>query len=172
MLAMDCGLRSSDICNLELENIDWRTASVNIIQKKTGRQVNVPFSRETGDTLADYILNARGRSELPYVFLKKSYYDSAMTSSLLCSRLKKLLQKAGINRPASEKISMHTFRRSLATSLIDSGEGVEMIAQILGHKNKEATKQYIDVSEKMLRSCPLAMPKINERTENHDQNGI
>lgn len=159
MLAIDCGLRSSDICNLKLSDIDWHNASVNIVQKKTGYQVNVPFSKETGNALADYILNARGDSDLPYVFLKKSYFDSAMTSSLLCGRLKNLMQKAEIVRPASEKISMHTFRRSLGTALIDSGESVEMVARILGHKDKEATKKYISISEKMLRACPLAMPE-------------
>lgn len=172
MLAMDCGLRSSDICNLRLPDIDWRNASVNIIQKKTGNQVNIPFSKETGDALADYILNSRGVSDLPYVFLKKSYCDSAMTSSLLCGRLKKLMRKARINRPASEKINMHTFRRSLGTALIESGESVEMVSQILGHRDKEATKKYISISEKMLRTCTLAMPEITERTENHDQNEI
>jgi site-specific recombinase XerD len=167
MLAIDGGLRSSDICNLKLKDIDWRNASVNFIQNKTGNQVNLPFSKETGDALADYILNARGTSILPYVFLKKSYFDSGMTSALLCNRLKKLLQKAGINHPASEKISMHTFRRSLGTELIDSGESMEMVAQILGHKDKEATNKYISISEKTLRACSLAMPKINEGTENH-----
>lgn len=172
MLAIDCGLRSSDICNLKLTDIDWRTASLNIIQKKTGTQISVPFSYESGDALADYILNARGPSPLPYVFLKKSYFDSAMTSALLCQRLKKLMEKAGITRPASEKINMHTFRRSLGTSLVDSGENLEMVAQILGHKDKEATKGYISVSERMLRLCALPMPELNEREEHHDQNEV
>lgn len=160
MLAMDCGLRSSDICSLKLSEIDWRTSSVCIIQQKTQNQLSVPFSRKTGDAIADYILNARGKSDLPYVFLKKSYFDSAMTSSLLCTRIKKYLKKAGINRPKSEKISMHTFRRSLGTALIDSGENLEMVAQVLGHKDKEATKGYISVSERMLRSCPMEMPEL------------
>ena len=163
MLAIDCGLRSSDICNLKLADIDWRNASINIIQKKTGNQVNVPFSKETGNAIADYILNVRGDSELPYVFLKKSYFDSPMTSSLLCCRLKKLMEKAGIEHPASDKINMHTFRRSLGTALIDSGESVEMVAQILGHKDKEATKKYISISENMLRACPLYMQEIKRK---------
>lgn len=172
MLAIDCGLRSSDICNLKLTDIDWRTASLNIIQKKTGTQVAVPFSNETGNALADYILNARGTSPLPYVFLKRSYFDSAMTSALLCHRLKKLMKKAGINRPASEKISMHTFRRSLGTSLVNSGETMEMVAQVLGHKDKEATKGYISVSERMLRLCPLPMPELSERKVCYDQDEV
>ena len=168
MLAMDCGLRSSDLCNLKLRDIDWHSASISIIQKKTGKQVSIPFSERTGSALADYILNVRGTSSLPYVFLKKSYCDSSLTSSLLCQRFKKLIQRAGITRPATEKINMHTFRRSLGTSLIDSGESLEMVAQILGHKDIEATKRYISVSEQMLRSCPMPMPEINERTESNE----
>ena len=35
LLAMDCGIRSSDICTLKLSEIDWHNASVNIIQKKS-----------------------------------------------------------------------------------------------------------------------------------------
>lgn len=173
MLAMDCGLRSSDICSLKLSEIDWRTSSVRIIQQKTQNQLSVPFSRKTGDAIADYILNARGKSDLPYVFLKKSYCDSAMTSSLLCTRIKKYLGKAGINRPKSEKISMHTFRRGLGTSLIDSGENLEMVAQVLGHKDKEAAKGYITVSERLLRSCPMDMPALTGKTEvRYDKNEL
>ena len=172
MLAIDCGIRSSDICRLKLEDIDWRSASISIIQKKTGIPHTAPFSVETGKALADYILNARGTSDLPYVFLKKSYFDSAMTSSLLCQRLKKLMEKAGISRASSEKINMHTFRRSLGIAMVDSGESLEMVAQILGHKDKEATKGYIAISERMLRECPLPMPEINERTEKNDQDEI
>lgn len=172
MLAIDCGIRSSDICCLKLEDIDWRSASISIIQKKTGIPHTAPFSAETGEALADYILNTRGTSDLPYVFLKKSYFDSAMTSSLLCRRLRKLMEKAGISRAPSEKISMHTFRRSLGTAMVDSGESLEMVAQVLGHKDKEAAKGYIAVSERMLRECPLPMPEVNERTEKNDQDEI
>ena len=172
MLAIDCGIRSSDICCLKLEDIDWRSASISIVQKKTGIPHTAPFSAETGEALADYILNARGTSNLPYVFLKKTYFDSAMTSSLLCKRLKKLMGKAGISRASSEKINMHTFRRSLGTAMVDSGESLEMVAQILGHKDKEATKGYIAISERMLRECPLPMPEIHERMVKNDQDEI
>ena len=173
MLAMDCGLRSSDICSLKLNEINWRASSVCFIQQKTQKAVSVPFSGKTGDAIADYILNARGKSELPYVFLKKTYFDSAMTSSLLCTRINKYLKTADINHPKSEKISMHTFRRGLGTALIDSGENLEMVAQVLGHKDKEATKGYISVSEKMLRLCAMDMPVLTGTKEVHyDKNEL
>lgn len=159
LLAMDCGLRSSDICTLKLSEIDWHNAAINIIQQKTKEQVAVPISFRTGNALADYIMSVRGDSDLPYVFIKKSFSGTPMTSSLLCGRLKKLMRLAGINRPASEKINMHTFRRSLGTALIDSGEDMELVAQVLGHKDIEATKVYISSSERQLRMCPLKMPE-------------
>ena len=68
---------------------------------------------------------------------------------------------------------MHTFRRSPGTALIDSGENLEMVAQILGHKDKEATKGYITVSEKLLRSCPMDMPVLTGKTEvRYDKNEL
>lgn len=91
-LAIDCGIRSSDICSLKLEDINWKEQCISIVQKKTGIPVTLPFSRRSGDAIADYILNARGSSPLPYVFLKFSFSDSGMTSSLLCVRLKKCMK--------------------------------------------------------------------------------
>ena len=68
---------------------------------------------------------------------------------------------------------MHTFRRSLGTALIDSGETLELVAQVLGHKDKEATKGYISVSEKMLRSCAMDMPMLTGTKEVHyDKNEL
>ncbi len=86
-----------------------------------------------------------------------------MTSSLLCSRLNHYMKKAGIERPKKDKMSMHTFRRSLGTELLDSGEDFEMIAQILGHSDKEATKIYVSVSDVMLRACSLDMPPVTQK---------
>lgn len=157
-LAIDCGIRSSDICLLKLQDINWKEQSISIIQKKTGVPVTLPFSRRSGDAIADYILNARGDSALPYVFLKFSFTDSAMTSSLLCVRLKKHLKNAGIERPPHEKVSMHTFRRSLGTNMADSDSTLEMISQVLGHSRPYSSRTYLSFSEKALRECALDAP--------------
>ena len=67
---------------------------------------------------------------------------------------------------------MHTFRRSLGSEMIDSGESLEMVAQVLGHRDREATKGYISISERMLRKCPLDMPQLNKAEVNHDPNEV
>jgi site-specific recombinase XerD len=52
--------------------------------------------------------------------------------------------------------------------MIDAGENLEMVAQVLGHRDKEATKGYISVSERLLRKCSLDMPQLN-RVEVNDE---
>lgn len=152
-LAIDCVIRSSDICSLKLEDINWKGQCISIVQKKTRIPVTLPFSRRSGDAIADYILNARGSSPLPYVFLKFSFSDSGMTSSLLCARLKKCMKNAGINREPHERINMHTFRRSLGTDMADSGSTLEMIGQVLGHSCPSSAKAYLSFSERSLKEC-------------------
>lgn len=50
---------------------------------------------------------------------------------------------------------------------------IKIVAQVLGHKDKEATKGYISVSEKMLRSCAMDMPMLTGTKEVHyDKNEL
>ena len=162
---IDCGIRSSDICSLKLEDINWKEQCISIVQKKTCIPVTLPFSRRSGDAIADYILNARGSSPLPYVFLKFSFSDSGMTSSLLCVRLKKCMKNAGINREPHERINMHTFRRSLGTDMADSGSTLEMIGQVLGHSCPSSAKVYLSFSERSLKECALDTELFPESRE-------
>ena len=113
-LAIDCRIRSSDICSLKLEDINWKEQCISIVVEKDLHPVTLPFSRRSGDAIADYILNAREVPRFLMFSSSFSFSDSGMTSSLLCVRLKKCMKNAGINRePHERKSNMHTFRRSL-----------------------------------------------------------
>lgn len=164
-LAIDCGIRSSDICSLKLEDINWKEQCISIVQKKTRLPVTLPFSRRSGEAIANHILNARGSSPLPYVFLKFSFSDSDMTSSLLCVRLKKCMKNTGINREPHERSNMHTFRRSLGTDMADSGNTLEMIGQVLGHSCPSSAKAYLSFSERALKECALDTELFPESRE-------
>ena len=157
LLASRNGLRSSDILNLKLTDIHWKDAEIAIVQKKTMQSVTCPIDTETGDALADYILHGRPCSGLPNVFLSDPPARQ-LTSGALCYRLRKYMSAAGVERSSAERISMHTFRRSLATSLLENDVPLETISQVLGHKNSMATKQYLSISERKLTECALSIP--------------
>lgn len=157
MLASRNGLRSSDILNLKLPDIHWNKAEFSIIQKKTSIPLVCPMDLETGNAIADYILHARPFSNAQNIFLSVKQAQP-ITSSALCRMLKTYMLKAGIEKPVTERIGMHTFRRSLGTSLLENDVPLETIAQILGHKSNESTKQYLSISEQKLSECFLPMP--------------
>lgn len=154
-LATDCGLRCADIVSLRLSDIDWKDASIFLVQSKTSKPVKLPFSQRTGDALADYILNGRCDTGLPYVFTKERFCNTKMTGSHLNYRLRKYVSLAGIHLNPEERISMHTFRRSLGTDLIDSGNTLELVAQILGHEGTSTVQRYISYTKDALLDCAM-----------------
>ncbi|MBU3178946.1 tyrosine-type recombinase/integrase [Clostridium estertheticum] len=67
-LASHTGLRAINIANLKFKNIDWINGKINITQKKTGGYLSLPLESDTGNAIADYILNRRTESESEHVF--------------------------------------------------------------------------------------------------------
>jgi integrase len=69
LLSAQTGLRACDVVNLKREDIDWRAGEIHIVQQKTGKPLSLPLEPESGNAIADYLLHARPKSDLPYIFL-------------------------------------------------------------------------------------------------------
>ncbi len=69
VLAVQSGLRSCDIIRLTFDCINWRTREIRVVQHKTGQPIVIPLEPETGNAIADYLLNGRPKSSLPQIFL-------------------------------------------------------------------------------------------------------
>ena len=50
---------------------------------------------------------------------------------------------------------MHSFRHSVATSMLKNGAELTDIAQTLGHATPESTQVYVSLNTEMLRRCAL-----------------
>jgi integrase len=56
MLAIVTGLRAIDITRIKLTDIDWRRGEINLIQAKTGQNLQLPLTTDIAEALQDYIL--------------------------------------------------------------------------------------------------------------------
>ena len=143
LIAANLGLRIGDIRTLKLSDIDWLTKSISIIQNKTQNALTLPLPDEVGWSIIDYLKNARPITESEYVFVRHvpPYDEFGVNSNLNCL-LSKVLIKAGIPPEKKINVGWHTFRRSLATHLIQNDIDTYHVAQILGHSDPSITSKY------------------------------
>lgn len=163
LLAAVTGMRASDILNLRLKDICWEEGEIRLVQQKTGQISYLPLTTDVGVALKDYILKGRknGVVELPesedHVFLKSiAPYDSYKTTSSICSIYKSRRIFAGF----TSNNGIHGLRRSVGHDMLASGNSVEQIAQVLGHRDIDSTKQYLSIDTEGLKNCTLDLSGI------------
>jgi len=66
ILAASTGLRTRDIANIQLKDINWLQNEIHLIQGKNQNPIHLPLYKSVGTAIADYILNGR-----PLTCLKK-----------------------------------------------------------------------------------------------------
>lgn len=155
-LASHTGLRSVDITNLRLTDLDWINHTIHIVQRKTGRPLLLPLETATGNTIARYILDARPNSDSEYVFLTTlAPYRKLSDVRSIGNILEKYRKRAGIPHHPGDGKSFHALRRSMGTWMLESGVPLTTISQVLGHKEPDSAKQYLSMDLKGLSSCAL-----------------
>jgi site-specific recombinase XerD len=151
LLAVVTGLRGVDIYELSFSEIDWSNGEIQLTQEKTNGALALPLTTDVGEAIRDYILNGRPDSSSDKVFLNTKLPFGTVSRGTLNSSLKKYCVAAGLLK----QWSSHSLRRSVATNMVISGVAVTTVAQVLGHRSIDATKQYISLDSVNLKKCAL-----------------
>ena len=69
LCAARLGMRSKEVAQLRLDDVDWRVGTVRVRTRKTGRGALLPLSHEVGEAIADYLRQGRPTSEVREVFV-------------------------------------------------------------------------------------------------------
>jgi integrase/recombinase XerD len=80
--------------------------------------------------------------------------------------VKKVIQRAGINKPGS----CHLFRHAMATQMLEHGADIRYIQVMLGHSDLSTTQIYTQVSIKKLQAVhamthPASLGRKKQATE-------
>ena len=152
--ALGTGLRGEDILGLRLTDIDWRKYEIAVVQSKTGTHIVLPLLPDVGNAIADYILNARPKTDNPYIFLRHKKPHNWLSDGPAGAQIMKRYQDAaGLDHVAGDGKTFHAFRRTVGARMIRAEVPLSSIAQQLGHKRIESTKRYIPFHDDMLSSC-------------------
>jgi integrase len=159
MLSAELGLRIGDIRNLKLQDIDWNKKQIFIIQHKTDKELLLPLPDDVGWAIIDYLRNGRPYTDSPNVFVKhKPPYDAFTINSTMNHIFSTVMNKVGIPPEMKEHTGWHTFRRSLATNLLQNNIEISTISEILGHSDPDiAGRYYVKLNIENLKKCALSM---------------
>ncbi len=151
------GVRGGQIRALHLEDIDWVNERIHFKALKHGKDSLLPITTEVGNSLLNYLQNARPPCACPEVFLTaRAPYHPLPSSSTLASIVERHICAAGIN---SHSKGAHVFRHSFATRMLKEGHSLKKVADVLGHRHLATTFIYTKVDFNALRQVGLAWPK-------------
>lgn len=148
-LLFACGLRVSELVNLEKANIYFKEECI-LVTGKGNKQRLVPISDNALNLIQLYIDSERNSIEpkpgdKEILFLNRR--GGRLTRVFIFTIIKELAAKAGIRK----KVSPHTFRHSFATGLVTNGADLRAVQNMLGHESITTTEIYAHLDRKHLQ---------------------
>jgi len=149
-----CGLRISELLNLELHDIESDRMQVRVRAGKGRKDRTTLLARTTLELLRKY-----WRTYRPSKYLFEGPGGYRYSTRSVNNILGRSLIAAGIRKPATP----HTLRHSFATHLLEHGTDIRYIQTLLGHKSSRTTEIYAHVSTKSLNEITSPVENLNVR---------
>lgn len=142
-----CGCRVSELCGLDVADLD-RAEAVVRLRGKGRKERQVPVGEPALAAVAEYLRAGRprlsGRRPSPALFLNQR--GGRLTRVSVWS----LLKKAGAAASLPDTVSPHTLRHSYATHLLEGGADLRVVQELLGHADISTTEIYTHVDRAWL----------------------
>ena len=158
-LGLGTGLRVSAIVNINVEDIDFKTNTIRVIEK--GRKVReISFSNHLRKSLLVW-LNDRAR-----------FFGGGETGPLFISQKKNRMSVDSVQGVVKKytshldkHITPHKLRSSAAMNLYSAGIGIMTIASVLGHENITTTQRYAEAYDAEVQSATNILDNFIDKGE-------
>jgi len=141
-----CGLRTSELCQLKVQDADFQEQTVIILKGKGGKSRVVPIGQYAVHYLQRYLEHGRKymikgkRTDPGFLFLSQRgnpFNSTTINKSVMRSAARKIGTK--------KYLSCYTMRHSVATHLLANHVDITYIARLLGHASLRTTQRYVHV---------------------------
>jgi integrase/recombinase XerD len=147
-----CGCRVSELCGLDLTDLD-ETEAMLLLRGKGNKQRLVPVGEPALEAVQRYLLGGRprllGRRHEPAIFLNQR--GGRLSRVSVWNLIKKYGRAVGL--PGT--LSPHTLRHSYATHLLEGGADLRVVQELLGHADISTTEIYTHIDRAWLTEAWL-----------------
>ena len=152
--ALDLGLRSSEVAQLQLTDIDWRAGTVTIKRTKSRREDVLPLLALTGRALADYLRYERPQTTNSAVFVRRQApRDRPIGVDAVRRVIRDAYRRIGLTHGRT-----HALRHTLACRLLDHGSSLKEVADVLRHRSLNTSLIYAKLDQPRLAAVALPWP--------------
>ncbi len=156
-LFLNCGMRLSELVNIDIKDIDFSESKMNVIGKGN-KERTIYLNKACMKVINNYL------SVRPHDRVKSDSRDALFLSERkerISNRsvqdiVKKELQKAGLD---TKKYSVHKLRHTAATLMYQYGNvDIRALQELLGHESISTTEIYTHVNDERVRNAVESNP--------------
>lgn len=138
------GIRASELCNINVKDVDLRIGYINV--REAGKSRIVPMGKPARAAVKAYLESSRAqllgsKEDCHALFL--SYLGERLTRQGIWKILKFYGEQAGLEG----KLTPQVIRNSFAAHMVQNGADLKSLQELLGHEDITATKIYLSVTK-------------------------
>lgn len=146
-----CGLRVSELINLQWSHIDRSRMVINIISGKGAKDRQVMLPEAIIPLLESYWKVYKTKK-----FVLSGQFKEQYSAHSVGEVTKQLAEKAGIKK----RVWTHQMRHNCFTHMLENGTDINLIQKLAGHANVKTTEIYLHISHNLISKIQSPMSNI------------
>jgi integrase/recombinase XerD len=155
LLLYGCGLRTSELCALNVSDINRERHELVVQKGKGDKPRSIPIPEALFTELLAYLLERGKRGAL----FRTHFLERRIKDKDVCAVVTGIATRAGLRAG----VTARTLRHSFATHLMDRGVDLAIIASLMGHRSPQETGVYLHVLPQRPEAAVRTLP-IGERS--------
>jgi len=135
------GVRSAELCKLNVEDVDLRTGVVMVKQGKGQKDRITYIDPTTCKLVKRYLLTRKGVKTGHPLFTSFNVRNARLTTNTINLLFQRMQDASGVH------ITAHGLRRTFASRSMRQGMNIYVLAKLMGHSDITVLKAYLDVQD-------------------------
>ena len=151
-LSLYTGMRAGEILKLQWRDIDFKSSLIRIRNPKNDETRSAFITPD----IKEILLNREAGENQEYLFVSKNGSQVAEVSNTF----ERTIAELGFNDGVEErldKVVFHSLRHTFGSWLAQNGEPLQVISDLLGHKDLKMTRRYAKLSPGQKRDAVLKL---------------